>query len=140
MGPTDGTLQSISVYLWNFFFPNCDIKAALYADSAGTPGALLATGGPVITGSGSTPLWVVVPISALLVANAFYWLAVKNNVPTGAVFRDTSPGAANQRCSNAELYGAPWSDPFGAGAAASVDVCIYGTYEAGPAMIGKFLT
>lgn len=89
-----GTATSISVYI-----PNPDLapgnnsyKVAIYADSAGAPGALLAQSsvGTLVTG------WNTISISQALTANTPYWLAYNANSTNGLSNYNIFPGSAGQ--------------------------------------------
>ncbi len=78
--PSAGTLTSISVFC-KILAGSPTIKVAIYADSAGAPGSLLADSGSTVGTPASSAAYVTVACSFTLVASTQYWLAVI--VPNG---------------------------------------------------------
>jgi hypothetical protein len=78
-----GTLNSIAVYFGTTdSSPNNKFQVALYTDSSGAPGTLIASSGDnTITGSA----WNTANITASLAATTSYWLAVNQNSTSGTL-------------------------------------------------------
>lgn len=88
-------------------------KAMIYADSAGSPGALLATS-QEITDITTTPAWHSFPFATPVTLTATdYWLGIIVDDGTAVYYRDAA--AADQTWINADTYEDGPSDPFGAG-------------------------
>jgi hypothetical protein len=82
MAGQSGTITSISVFVASpvSASPNNQFQVAVYADNNGTPGALIASSASQTIVPDS---WSVVPISAPIAANAYYWLAYNTNGTDG---------------------------------------------------------
>jgi hypothetical protein len=132
---TAGSVTQLSVYaVPGIASPSPQaLKAAIYADSAGEPGALLATGTEVIyrgnlNGSG----WLDLPLaSPLALAPGTYWI--------GFITGATSEGlgymyesASNGRAYNANTFAAGLSNAFGTASFDSERASLYATYVPGP--------
>ena len=96
-----GALTSIEIYTCAHPGSSGNMVAAVYADSSGAPGALIAYSSPVALPT--TPSWVSFPVSASLAAGT-YWLAcVSDAYPT--LYYDM--GTTNQCAANyasSEIY------------------------------------
>lgn len=69
-----GTITNVVVSQPNTTSAICKVKAVIYADSSGAPGALLATGTEVIGVTSGTPL--VLPISYAATGGTTYWIGM----------------------------------------------------------------
>jgi chitodextrinase len=103
-----GNATSLSVYLDGRSTAS-RLSAGLYADNAGHPGALLATGNLATPKAG---VWNTVPLAqaAAVHAGQTYWIAIL--APAGAIaFRDVSGGGASETSSQSSLSALPatWS-------------------------------
>jgi hypothetical protein len=108
------------------------VKAVIYADSGGAPGALLATGTEVVyrgnlNGSG----WLDLPLaSALSVQPGTYWIGfITGPMSEGMGYAYDS--VQNSRAYNTNAYSSGPSDPFGAASLDSEQASIYATYVPG---------
>ena len=91
---TTGTVSSMSVYASSS--STCAVKTEIYADSSGTPGALLADSSAV-TVTGATPAWYNTTISYAFSASTNYWLNVYVGcAATNLVIYTNHGGATNQ--------------------------------------------
>lgn len=128
----NGTLTLISVYCV-VLAGSPTLNCALYADSAGSPGALLASGGAAQTVPGSLG-WVDVPVSVAISAGVQYWFAFI--VPFGNPSTDAN-GKFDTNGSLTESYflsngGSPGGSGFlafaGATAIPNERWSVYGTF------------
>jgi subtilisin family serine protease len=108
------------------------LRAVIYADSGGSPGALLASG-PEVTYQGSVngSGWFELPLSApLALSPGTYWLGFITGTTTeGLGYRyDT---VANGRAYNTNPFAGGPTNPFGAATKDSEQASIYATYTTG---------
>jgi hypothetical protein len=90
-GATPFTVSSMSVYLKTLqAAPNDQFQLAIYTDSGGSPGALVAS---TTTGVGVANSWNARSVSATLAANTAYWFVFNTNGNNNMSY-DT--GSANQ--------------------------------------------
>ncbi|HEY2181795.1 MAG TPA: hypothetical protein VGH09_09010 [Solirubrobacteraceae bacterium] len=127
-----GTVSKLSVYAIpgsNSPSPQT-LKAVIYADSGGSPGALVATGTQVtykgdVQGSGWLDLPLASPVS---LASGTYWLGfIDGSTTLGMGYRYDS--VVNSRAYNPNPYSSGPSDPFGSATKDSEQASIYATYE-----------
>jgi hypothetical protein len=127
-----GTVSKLSVYAIpgsNSPSPQT-LKAVIYADSGGSPGALVATGTQVtykgdVQGSGWLDLPLASPVS---LAPGTYWLGfIDGSTTLGMGYRYDS--VSNSRAYDPNLYSGGPSNPFGAVTKDSEQASIYATYE-----------
>jgi Ig domain of plant-specific actin-binding protein len=110
------------------------IKAVIYSDSGGSPGALLATGSEVVyRGNVNKTGWLDLPFSAAVaLAPGTYWLGFITGSETeglGYVY-DVAGGS---RAYSTNAYSSGPSNPFGAASKDSEQASIYATYvSSGP--------
>lgn len=127
-GPAGGAAVSISAYVATPLSasPNNQFQAAIYADSAGKPGNLIAKSASKALAGNS---WNTVPISANIVANTPYWLVYNTNGTSTSAnnIRLSSGGTSSWRSGVAFNT---WPNPFGTvqGTAAGT-VTMYLTYS-----------
>ncbi len=109
------------------------LKAVIYADSGGSPGALVATGAEVTyRGSTNGSGWFELPLSApVALSPGKYWL--------GFITGATSEGmgyvydsVAGSRAYNANAFASGPTNPFGPVTEDSEQASIYATYTTGP--------
>ena len=101
-----GTLTQLEL-LCDDVSPTGTARLGIYADSAGSPGALLLDAGEVALGSG----WISISgLSLEVTAGTYYWLAYKQSAANGTR-RDTG-GPADSNVWLSAGYGA-LPDPFG---------------------------
>ncbi|MFI6447452.1 Ig-like domain-containing protein [Kitasatospora sp. NPDC050543] len=125
-GAAGGTVNSVSVYLGAVgAAPNNQYQVAIYRDSAGKPGALLAAGaGATLTANS----WNTAPLTATLSPNTPYWLAYNSNGASGAVNNlRYSPGGTSVYGNGGSPYGS-WPANFGAATSSGLSFSIYATY------------
>ena len=129
---SSGTLMTISIYC-NIRTGTPQINCALYTDSAGVPGTLIASGTAQTVPASLA--WVDVPISAAIAASTQYWFAML--VPGGGGTADAwveldDPGAVNEFYfhSNGGPPGASTflADGTGATLVTHERCSVYGTY------------
>ena len=108
------------------------VKAVIYADSGGAPGALLATGTEVVyrgnlNGSG----WLDLPLaSPLALQPGTYWIGFITG-PTSEGMGYAYDSVERSRAYNANAYGSGPSEPFGEATFDSEQASIYATYVPG---------
>jgi len=109
------------------------LKAVIYTDSSGSPGALLATGTEVtyrgnVNGSG----WLELPFSSPVALTAgTYWLGFIDGAETegmGYVYDEVS----NSRAYNTNTFSSGPTNPFGSATKDSEQASIYATYTPAP--------
>jgi RHS repeat-associated protein len=109
------------------------LKAAIYADSEGSPGELLGTGTEVkykgdVNGSG----WFELPFaSPVKITTGTYWIGFITGSETegmGYVYDE----ASNGRAYNTNTYSSGPSNPFGSASKDSEQASIYATYTPAP--------
>lgn len=127
--PQAGSVQSISIYLdgASGVGTTQPLKAVLYTDAAGTPGALKATSNEVIITAGAPAGWVEFALPApVALAAGNYWLGVFSGAGDVArYYRDGSGGASNFV---ARTYTSGPIDPYAGGTAATWAIAIYASY------------
>jgi Subtilase family len=108
------------------------VKAVIYADSGGAPGALLATGTEVVyrgnlNGSG----WLDLPLaSPLALQPGTYWIGFITG-PTTEGMGYAYDSVESSRAYNANAYSSGPSEPFGEATLDSEQASIYATYVPG---------
>ena len=109
--------------------PNNQYQLAIYSDSSGSPGSLIASSqSATLTGNA----WNTVSISANLLANTSYWLAYNTNALNSSNnnFKYDS-GSAGQTVWRAQAFGS-WPSTFGTPAGNSATkTSIYAAYTVG---------
>jgi hypothetical protein len=131
MLPVSGSVTKLSVYAIpgaNSPSPQA-VKAVIYSDSGGSPGALVATGPEVtyrgnVNGSGWFDLPLPTPVA---LSPGTYWLGFITGESTegmGYVY----DSVANSRAYNANSYTSGPTNPFGSAIKDSEQASIYATY------------
>jgi subtilisin family serine protease len=129
--PIAGSVTKLSVYAvpgLNSPSPQT-LKGVIYADSGGSPGALVATGTEVTyTGSTNGSGWFVLPLASPVTLSAgSYWIGFITGATTeGMAYRYDS--VANSRAYNENSYTSGPTNPFGAATKDSEQASIYATY------------
>lgn len=101
-----GTVTEIQVYISNTGTPLAPIRAAIYANAAGSPGALLAESSEVVQTQNA---WNVMPISLAITNGTVYWLMAWGD----AVGKYTTPGdVADQMAYQTGQTYPTWPNPF----------------------------
>jgi hypothetical protein len=107
-----------------------NVKAVIYADSSGSPGALMAASAGVAIGAGDQT--VDFPVSVSLTAGD-YWLGVVSDGFNSRV--NAADGASGSYARKESLTYASPGDPFGTPDATGTNTFgIYATYTTGPAL------
>ena len=128
---TAGAVTKLSVYAIpgvNSPSPQA-LRAVIYRDSGGSPGALVASG-PEVTYRGTTngSGWFDLPLTApVALAPGSYWLGFTTGTTSeGMGYRFDS--AANSRAYNTNAFAGGPTDPFGSATKDSEQASIYATY------------
>ncbi len=105
------------------------LKAVIYSDSGGSPGALLATGIEVIyRGNTNGSGWFDLPFaSPVALSPGTYWLGFITGATTEG-FGYAYDSVANSRAYNANSYASGPTNPFGSSTKDSEQASIYATY------------
>jgi subtilisin family serine protease len=132
--PSTGLVTKLSLYAIpgiNSPSPQA-LRAVIYSDSGGSPGALLATG-PEVTYQGSVngSGWFELPLAApLALSPGTYWLGFITGTTTeGLGYRYDA--VANSRAYNTNSFAGGPTNPFGAATKDSEQASIYATYTTG---------
>ena len=129
-----GVLKSIRVYSGNA----CAVKVAIYADSSGSPGALLAA---VNTATSCVNGWNTINISDVtILSGSYYWLAHTQQSGTGRVQGKNSGG--NCKYTTATFSTFTFPDPAGSGYASESytwALAGWGAESSGSAVIPLFM-
>lgn len=124
---TGGFLSSISINIGTTVAasPNNSGQIALYTDSAGVPGTLVASSASQALTANA---WNTFPLSATLTANATYWLMFNTNGLTASDnnLRYDSAAAGTSR-SASQAFGT-WPGTFPSSSAAAVQYSMYASY------------
>ena len=108
------TVSSISAYVSNVdAAPHNQFSLAIYTNSGGAPGVLLAK---TATGTLAANSWNTLPISATLAANTSYWLICNTNGSNSAVnnlYYNNDPSNVGAYSNGSVSFGT-WPNSFGA--------------------------
>jgi subtilisin family serine protease len=127
-----GSVSKLSVYLQpGTASGNADIEGVIYADSSGSPGALIATSSQLVFPSSGAAGWYDLPFaSSPSLAAGRYWIGVLTGGATHAAgYRYATVSAS--RLYNANLYASGPSSPFGSASTDSQQMSLYATYTPG---------
>jgi hypothetical protein len=127
-----GSVSKLSVYLQpGYASGSADIEGVIYADSNGSPGALIATSSQLVFPSTGAAGWYDLPFaSPPSLAPGRYWIGVFTGGPTHtAGYRYTT--VSNSRALNSNLYTSGPSNPFGSATIDSQEMSLYAKYTAG---------
>jgi hypothetical protein len=119
-----GVLTKISAYV-KYATTSGNMRAAVYADNAGSPSTLIAISNQVSLPS--TFSWVDFPFASppSVTSGTRYWLALIRQTDTYIMADNT---VANNQW-NVNYYTNGFSNPFGAATSNSLELCIYGTIQ-----------
>ncbi len=101
--PADGNLQSVTAAFFSSYSPGKAVTFVIYADSSGTPGALLAEGSPFANPVSTTVITASMP-AVTIVAGSKYWLGINGSMSSGYV------GSRWGAKSGVSLYGQSGTD------------------------------
>jgi hypothetical protein len=125
------TVQSISGYVGSVdSAPHNQYSLAIYADTNGSPGSLVAQSG---TGTLTANSWNTLPITASLAANTHYWLVYNTNASTSALnnlaYNTVSSNLG--ACSLTSQTFGTWPSSFGTAVLGNWQFSLYATGTAG---------
>jgi len=135
---SSGTLTNIHVWCSRISAGN--LGAALYSDSAGSPGSLIAANetGVAIPLSASD---LAIPLSASIVSGTQYWLAIRNTTGgDAAVDFGSASGTELYYKSSTGNFPSSFSSPDGSDASERWTVWGEYTPDAGDTLMGQILT
>ena len=126
-----GSVSKLTIYLARAASGSQLIRGVLYADSAGTPGALLAAANPITFGSSATSGWYDMPFSAPVPLQAgTYWIGLQAGATTNVTaLRYDTAAAGSGAVAPATFANGPLS-PFGPATIQTEQISIYATYTA----------
>ncbi|GAA0657960.1 hypothetical protein GCM10010193_05790 [Kitasatospora atroaurantiaca] len=125
-GSAGGAVSSISVYVGAVgAAPNNQYQVAVYADSSGKPGALLASSA---SGTLTANAWNTLPVTATLGPNTPYWLAYNTNGSNATVNNLKYTSGGTSAYGNGGATFGTWPATFGATTAENLSFSIYATY------------
>jgi hypothetical protein len=106
------------------------LKAVIFADSGGSPGALLATGTEVVyRGNVNGTGWLDLPLaSPVALSPGTYWLGFISGAESGGLGY-AYDRVAGSRAYNTNAYASGPSNPFGAASRDSEQASIYASYQ-----------
>jgi hypothetical protein len=129
-----GTFSKVSAYLSDnaSVVGATSLRAAIYADVGGVPGALKAQSSVVSVADGQAAGWVDFPISpGVTLPAGSYWIVLQGGAPqNGARRYGTSTGGVEAW--NSDAFSDGVSDPFGTPKSGTWTWSLYGTYAAAP--------
>jgi hypothetical protein len=129
MAGQNGTVTSMSVFIASpiSVSPNNQFQVSIYADSNGTPGALIASS---VSQTIVPDAWNTVSISAAVAANTYYWLAYNTNgLAANANNLRYDVGGATSTWITAEPFGT-WPGNYGPiGGTSTYSASIYATFQ-----------
>ncbi|WP_345699251.1 Ig-like domain-containing protein [Kitasatospora terrestris] len=125
-GANGGTVSSVSVHVGAVgAAPNNQYQVAIYGDSAGKPGTLVAASGSATLTANA---WNTVALTATLTPNTPYWLAYNSNGTGSAVNNlQYATGGTSGYSTSGTAFGT-WPSSFGAVSTGSLNYSIYATY------------
>jgi hypothetical protein len=128
-GAAAGTVSSMSVFVASVdAAPNNLFQLAIYSDSNGLPGALIAS---TASGTLTANAWNTLPLTAPLSANTPYWLMYNTNGRTRASNDMGFDGGGTDAWSIGAVPFGAWPASFGPAATGSQLFSIYATYDTG---------
>ncbi|MDB5077852.1 MAG: Mo-co oxidoreductase dimerization domain protein, partial [Chloroflexi bacterium] len=122
-----GTISSMSVYVGAISAaPNNQYQLAIYTDTNGVPGTLLASSA---TGTLTANSWNSIPVSATLSPNTAYWLAYNTNGTSNlnSLQYDSPVTGVTEMFSTAAVTFGSWPSTFSATTVPSWAFSIYAT-------------
>ncbi len=129
--PEDGTLLSITAYVGD---NDKDVRYAIYADSGGEPGALLAE--TLTDVSAKTMGWLTLLLPDTPLTAGYYWLALSMEDKDQAMAVAATGGTTRYR--SGEAYKDDFLSSWGGSSRSTTEqISIYGTYTTTPAPVLK---
>jgi len=127
-----GSVSKLSVYLGpGYASGTADIEGVIYADSGGSPGALIATSSQLVFPSTGAAGWYSLPFaSSPRLAAGRYWIGVLTGGTTHAAGYRYATVTASRRY-NTNTYASGPSSPFGSATSDSQQMSLYATYTPG---------
>jgi hypothetical protein len=118
-------VESMSMYLSNSGGSSQNVELCIWADSAGAPGALLASSGVQSIPTGTAAGWQTFPVSVALTPGDYWLGAAFNGGTTNMInrFYDVLASAMRYR----SVAGGP-TNPFGSPTVFNNDCSLYATY------------
>lgn len=126
-----GTLLNMSAYVDGGGGPSGaqNLRMALYRDSNGVPGALVAQSNAMSVTAGSASRWLYFPAGATALNPGTYWIMIHSGSPS-AVTRIKCDGAANWH-GNSDVYSDGAANPAGAGSLGTMTLSLFASYTVG---------
>lgn len=126
-----GTLLNMSAYVDGGGGPSGaqSLRMALYRDSNGLPGTLVAQSNAMSMSAGSSPRWLYFPAGATALNPGTYWIMIHCG-STSAVTRIKGDGAANWH-GNTDTYSDGAANPAGAGSLGTMTLSLFASYTVG---------
>jgi Subtilase family len=127
-----GSVSELSVYLQpGYGTGNADIEGVIYADSNGSPGALIATSSQLVFPNTGPAGWYALPFATPpSLAAGRYWIGLLTGGATHAAgYRYASVNAS--RFLNSNTYTSGPSNPFGSASTDNQQMSLYATYQPG---------
>ena len=127
--PEDGTITSISAYVYRNSGESGDIRYAIYSDNGGEPDTLI-----VETGTAKQPSgwgWFTVSVPNTWLTAGSYWLALSEKESTDAFAYEAGTGQTRRNVNDARKFGyvATWgTSASGTPASKTRSVSIYASY------------
>ncbi len=125
-----GTFSKVSAYLADnqSVTGGQTLRAAIYLDLGGLPGALAAQSSTVTVRDGQAAAWVDFPISpGVTLAPGTYWIVLQAGTPNNGA-RRYGDGAAGAEAYNADAFSDGISNPFGTASIGGWSWSLYATY------------
>lgn len=123
-----GTLISISAFIGATIgtTPNNQFQVAIYADSSGLPGSLIASSS---SGTLTASAWNTASVSATLAASTSYWLMYNTNGTASNQNNMKYNTSGPSRGSNTSQSFGTWANPFPTGVTENVTFSIYASVD-----------
>ena len=126
-----GTFTQVSAYLADN--PDASggqtLRAAIYADAGGSPGALVAQSSTITVPDGQGPGWVDFPVSpGVTLPAGDYWLVLQGGSPSNGTRRYGDAAAGAERFNADDLFDGI-TDPFGTPITSNWSWSLYATYN-----------
>ena len=129
MGASAGTVTSMSVYIASVdSAPNNQYQLAIYTDSAGKPGSLVAHSA---SGTLTANAWNTLPVSATLNTNTKYWLMYNANGLSASSDNMKYVASGLGAWSSSNVTFGIWPSSFGSSTTGAQTFSIYATYTTG---------
>lgn len=122
-----GDVTKLSVYCRFFGGPSYGIRAAIYANASGSPGAKLAESGSEATVAAAG--WIDVPLAYTFVAGSYFLVVWQTAADLGGFAYDAGTTGQTHSRETGATY-PTWPDPFASDHSYDNKVSIYATYTA----------